>query len=219
MSLALLFDLDGTLMDTLDLIVAAMNAAAAEVNVAPAFRSEELRPMIGTPVQQQLDILRGITGESADAFADRYYANFTGLVDQSIRLFPGVRETFRVLAGWPIATMSTRRREQARRMLRAARLDPYFRAIVGGDEVARSKPNPDLPLHAARVLGVRPVDCVVVGDSPVDILAGRAAGMHTVAARYGYGDRNEIGKAKPEATIGSFSALPRVLKRLGAPRG
>ncbi len=219
MPLALLFDLDGTLMDTLDLIVAAMNEAAADINVAPAFRAEELRPMIGTPVQHQLDVLRGITGESADAFAERYYANFSGLVDQGLRLFPGVRDTFPVLAGRPIATTSTRRREQARHMLRKAHLDPYFRAIVGGDEVARSKPNPDLPLHAARVLGVQPAECVVVGDSPVDTLAGRAAGMHTVAATYGYGDLDAIRNAKPEATIGSFSELPRVLKRFDATQG
>src|SRR3989304_1678875 len=73
-------------------------------------------------------------------------------------------------------------------MLGVPRLDRYFRAIVGGDEVARPKPAPDLPRHSAKALGVRPEDCVVVGDAPVDILAGRAARTWTGAATDGHGD-------------------------------
>jgi len=70
--LALLFDLDGTLMDTLDVIVLAMNAACDEIGVSPPFRSAELRPMIGTPVQRQLRDLRGVTGPRAEVFTDAY---------------------------------------------------------------------------------------------------------------------------------------------------
>jgi len=99
-------------------------------------------------------------------------------------------------------------------MLRVAGIDHHFRAIVGGDEVDRPKPNPDLPLHAAKAVGAAPVNCVVVGDSPVDVQAGRAAGMRTVAATYGYGDLAALRDAGPHAEIASFSELPRVLAAL-----
>lgn len=213
MVLALLLDLDGTLMDTLEVIVASMNSAAEEFDVE-SFRVEELRPMIGTPVQRQLDELRGITGPRADAFADGYYEHFTRHVGTGLRLFPGVRETFPRLAERAICTMSTRRREEARHMLQVTGLDPYFRAIVGGDDVSRPKPNPDLPLLAAKALHAVPSECVVVGDSPVDILAGRAARCWTIAAAYGYGNPAALHEAKPHATVARFEELPRVLEEL-----
>jgi len=90
MALAVLFDLDGTLMDTLASIVEAMNEAAAEFHVVPEFREDELRPTIGKPVPRQLDELRGISGPLADAFTDRYYVHFTRLVERGVRLYPGV---------------------------------------------------------------------------------------------------------------------------------
>lgn len=210
MSLALLFDIDGTLMDTLAAIVDAMNAAAKEFEVAP-FRSAELRPMIGTPVQRQLQELRGISNAPADAFTERYYAHFTRLVDRGLRLYAEVRETFPALSNRRIATVSTRRRDEARHMLRVTGLEPYFGAIVGGDEVRRPKPSPDLPVFAAEALGVDPSKCVVIGDSPVDVRAGHAAGMRTVAVSYGYGDPAALRAAKPDAVIAHFADLPAIL--------
>lgn len=97
-------------------------------------------------------------------------------------------------------------------MLQVTGLEPYFRAIVGGDDVSRPKPNPDLPLLAAGALHTSPSDCVVVGDSPVDILAGRAARCWTIAAAYGYGDPAALQEAKPHATVARFEEVPRVLE-------
>lgn len=216
MALAILFDIDGTLLDTLDAIVHAMNAACDELGIGPHFEASELRPRIGTPVQHQLDILRDVRGPLAETFADRYYAHFTKLVDRGVEPFPGVRETFPLLRSRAIGTMSTRRRSEAVHMMRVAGLEPYFTTITGGDEVGRPKPNPDLPLHAARSLAVPPERCVVVGDAPVDILAGRAAGMLTVAATYGYGDRLALLEAKPSAGIARFADLPKILENLDA---
>jgi len=101
-------------------------------------------------------------------------------------------------------------------MLQAVRLESYFHAIVGGDDVTRPKPSPDLPLLTARTLGVSADRCAVVGDSPVDILAGHAAGTKAVAALYGYGDPEGVAEARPDATIRSFSELPDALERLEA---
>lgn len=214
MPLALLFDLDGTLMDTLDVIVLAMNAACDEIGVSPPFRSAELRPMIGTPVQRQLRDLRGVTGPRAEVFTDAYYTHFSRSVDDGIQLYPGVSETFPILAGRAMTTMSTRRRTQAERMLRVAGLRSYFQDVVGGDQAARPKPNPDLPFLGAKLLRVPPDRCAVIGDSPVDILAGRAAGMKAVGVLYGYGDGTAIGEARPDASIQRFADLPKALEAL-----
>ncbi|HTD80881.1 MAG TPA: HAD-IA family hydrolase [Thermoplasmata archaeon] len=213
--LALLLDIDGTLVDTFDLILEAMNVAIAEAGVEP-LRAEDLRPLIGMPVEVQMKLLRDMVGPDVQRIADRYYEVFHGFVDRGLRLYPGVKETLERVKDHPIATMSTRRREEARHMLRVTGIDRYFRAIVGGDEVARPKPSPDLPLHAAKALRVPPSRAAVVGDSPVDVQAGRAAGTWTIAATYGYGDLRELQEAKPHAEIARFSDLPAVLGALEA---
>jgi len=155
-TLALLLDLDGTLMDTLETIVHAMNAACDDLGVSPPFRSPELRPTIGMPVQRQLQLLRGIVGPLADEFTDRYYAHFTRAVERGVRLYPEVKETFPSFAGRPIASMSTRRAHQVDQMLRITGLRGFFRSVVGGDQVSRPKPFPDLPRLGAKALGVSP---------------------------------------------------------------
>jgi pyrophosphatase PpaX len=212
---ALLLDIDGTLLDTFDLILEAMNVAIGEARVEP-LRAEELRPLIGMPVEVQMKLLRDMEGPAVRRIADRYYEVFHGLVDRGLRLYPGVKETLQRLKARPIATMSTRRREEARHMLQLAGIDGYFRAIVGGDEVPRPKPSPDLPLHAATALGVPPSGAAVVGDSPVDLQAGRAAGTRTIAATYGYGGLAALREAKPDAEIARFPDLPAVLAALEA---
>lgn len=212
MALALLFDLDGTLMDTLAAIVESMNGAFAEFGVKP-LTAEEIRPMIGMPVARQMDQLRGMQGPVVDQITDRYYEFFMQHVEKGLPLFPGVKETIPTL-GRPMSTMTTRRLTGARRMLEVAGIASHFQAIVGGDEVSRPKPFPDLPLYSARALGVPPEQCVVVGDAPVDILAGRTARMWTIAALYGYGNPSAIREAKPHAEIRRFSDLPAAVADL-----
>ena len=215
MPLALLFDIDGTLMDTFDAIVESMNAALTEFGVEPLTR-EELRPLIGMPVARQMDLLRSMHGQVVEEITDRYYVHFMERVESGLPLYPGVRETMPFLAGHPISTMTTRRLQGARRMLEVSGIAPFFQAVVGGDEVARPKPYPDLPLFSANALRVSPERCVVVGDAPVDILAGRSARLWTVAALYGYGSISGLREAKPHATIRRFSELPAVIQDLEA---
>ncbi len=215
MSLGLLLDIDGTLMDTLDAILASMNAALDAHRMKPLTK-DELRPLIGMPVARQMDLLRGMQGPAVDEITDLYYVHFMDHVERVLPLYPGVAETFPHLVGHPISTMTTRRLQGARRMLEVAGIAPYFEAIVGGDEVPRPKPFPDLPLFSAQALGLPPERCVVVGDAPVDILAGRAARMWTVAATYGYGNPAALREAKPHAMIDRFADLPAVLHGLEA---
>lgn len=217
MPLGLLFDIDGTLMDTLDAIIASMNGALEAFHVRP-LTVEELRPLIGMPVQRQMDLLRGMQGPVVDQITDLYYEHFMEHVERGLPLFPGVADTLPRLAHHPISTMTTRRLHGARRMLEVSGIAPYFKTIVGGDEVSRPKPYPDLPLFSARAIGLPPEECVVIGDAPVDILAGRSARMGTVAAMYGYGSPGALREAKPHATIARFADLPAVIEELEAYR-
>ena len=212
MVLGLLIDLDGTLFDTLDAIVASMNAAFEEFQVRPLTR-EEIRPLIGMPIARQMAMLRDMEGPVVDRIADRYYDFFLRHVEEGLPIFPGVRETLAKMDR-PMTTMTTRRLRGARRMLERGGIAPYFEAVVGGDEVARPKPYPDLPLYSAKALGRSPDTCAVVGDSPVDILAGRAARTWTIAAMYGYGSPSAVREAKPHAEIQRFDELPAVLAEL-----
>ncbi len=211
--LALLFDLDGTLLDTFDQLLRAQNGALAAFGIPP-LRAAELRPLVGIPLPKQMEILRGMTGPQVDAINEEYYRRFQAEIEAGVRLYPGVRETLAALKGRRIGTMTTRRQKAAERMLRLAGIRESFTAVVGGDEVARPKPEPDLAVFAAKALGLAPSECVVVGDSPVDILAGRAAGARTVAAAYGYGNRSELLAAEPDAVIERISDLPETLATL-----
>jgi len=214
MSLALLLDVDGTLMDTFEDILASMNLALSEVAVSPPLGADELRPLIGRPVAYQMSALRGTPQGLAAEINDRYYRHFTAIVRERVRLYPGVEQTLQALSGRRIGTFTTRRKEVAGIMLRVAGIEKHFTAITGGDEVSRPKPNPDLALHAAKAIGVPPGMAVIVGDAPVDIQAGRAAGMRTIAATYGYGGLGPLREAGPDLELASFEELPRALESL-----
>src|SRR2546425_10107040 len=96
--LALLLDIDGTLLDTFDAILEAMNVALAEFDVRP-LGAEELRPLVGMPVQRQMKTLRDMEGPVVERITDRYYRVFHDLVDRGVRPCPGVPETLAGLAG------------------------------------------------------------------------------------------------------------------------
>ncbi len=211
---ALLFDIDGTLIETFDTILVAMNAALEEAGMGP-LGAEELRPLIGRDIASQMAALRGTSGPLVDTIRDTYYENFVARMADTVTLYPGVAETLEALCGLPMSTITTRRRRVARQMLQVVGIADHFTTIVGGDEVSEPKPHPELVHRACASLDLHPRKAVAVGDSPVDILAGRAAGTRTVAAAYGYGDAEELAEAGPDATLRRFADLPEALARLG----
>src|SRR3989442_11295328 len=121
-----------------------------------------------------MEIPGGPTGPGVAGINEKYYRRFQKLFEANVRLYPGVRETLAALRSRRIGTMTTRRQKVADRMLRLAGVREFFTAVVGGDEVDRPKPEPDLPRHAAKALGFAPSEGAIVGDAPVDILAGGA---------------------------------------------
>ena len=209
---AVLFDLDGTLLDTKDEWVRAFNEALASVG-RPPLPADAVAAQIGTPFET---ILASI-GVGPDDGA-RVTATFVRLeheaIRRGVRAFPGIREMLDGLRDRPLATVTNKATDSAREALRVAGLEDRFRAIVGGDATPRKKPAPDPMLRAAEVLQVPPDACLVVGDTENDVRAGRAAGARTVGVTWGYGSRRALEEARAHFLIEAPAALPPLVRAL-----
>lgn len=186
---AVLFDLDGTLIDSAPDLAGAANALRAEHGL-DALPYEQLRPMVGAGARGMIGVAFGVApGDERfealrDAFLDRYERGLLNLT----RPFDGVLSLLAALEaaslGWGIVTNKAAR--FAVPVARGLQLQPTADALICGDTTPHAKPHPEPLLEAARRMGVSPAQCVYVGDDLRDVQAGRAAGMATVAASWGY---------------------------------
>ena len=209
---AVLFDMDGTLLDSIELIL-----GGAEY----AFDGRERRPtraewkaLIGTPLDSML--ARWATGpEDVLALRARYRQYQLEHHDRLVRLYDGVDDTLRSLhaAGHPLAIVSSKLDAGIRRSMDHFGLTPLFRSIVGLDHTTEHKPHPAPVRFALSQLGVAASDAVFVGDSPHDIEAGRGAGVRTIAVTWGAYTRDEIAPAGPDAWIDAMTALEALVVR------
>ena len=184
-----LFDLDGTLADSAPDLAAALNRvradeglAAVEAHMLRSHASSGARGLLHAGMQVTTDHPR--YGELRDAFLAHYAA---GLADAT-HLFDGVAAMLDALDSqamrWGIVTNKAARYTEP--VARALGLAARAAVVVSGDTTPHAKPHPAPLLHAADAIGVAPADCVYVGDDLRDIEAGRAAGMRTLVARWGY---------------------------------
>lgn len=186
---AVFFDLDGTLADTAPDLAAAANRLVVERGLPPV-AYEKLRPVASHGARGLIGAAFGKSPEDPefpalrDTFLDYYEAD----IAVHTRLFDGMDEVLVRLeaAGirWGIVTNKIARFTVP--LVAAIGLTPRASAVVSGDTTAHAKPHPAPLLHAAEVSGVAPARCLYVGDDLRDIQAGKAAGMATVTAAYGY---------------------------------
>lgn len=186
---AVLFDLDGTLIDS----APDLGAAADKMRTDRGMTSlplEHYRPMAGAGARGMLGVAFGLTPESPDfaALREEFFCNYEARMTVSTVLFEGVGDLVAALQvrrlRWGIVTNKSQRFTNPLVASIAA-----FRsagAVVSGDTTAHSKPHPAPLLYAAERLQLAPEKCLYVGDDERDIVAGKAAGMRTVAATYGY---------------------------------
>jgi phosphoglycolate phosphatase len=185
---AVLFDLDGTLLDTAPDLAAALNALLEEEDAAPiAFG--EIRPHVS---HGGAALVRLGFPDARDAEFERLRTRLLELYRQDIaretRLFAGLAPVLEALerthTPWGIVTNKPGWLTEP--LLAALDLAARAACVVSGDSVTERKPHPLPMLHAARLIGLEPVRCLYVGDAERDVLAARAAGMHALVARYGY---------------------------------
>ncbi|MDA8346215.1 MAG: HAD family hydrolase [Thermaerobacter sp.] len=182
---AVLFDLDGTLTDTLPLVVTALNAALAPHWGAPK-DLEAMRPLFG-PSEERL-IAREAPGDP-DA-VDRFYAEYRREHARLARPFAGVTEMLHALAarGVRLGLVTNKGRRSSVMTLHEFGIAKYFGAVVTGDDVAHPKPDPTGILEVLGNLGVQPGQAAYVGDSRSDMQAAHAAGVRAIGAGWQAGD-------------------------------
>jgi pyrophosphatase PpaX len=204
-----LFDLDGTLADTIPLIVASYQHAFRTV-LAEEVQESRARAWIGRPLLPALLEESPEHGHDLDrAYREWNLANTARL----IRRYPGVIELLDdlIAAGVTCAVATSKRRETARLALHSVGIDHLVDVVAALEDTTAHKPAPDPLLHAAAALGADPADCVYVGDATVDVLSAQAAGMAAVAVTWGAGERDALVAAHPDALVDTVPELAAYL--------
>ncbi len=185
---ALLLDLDGTLLDTARDMGAALTLLCAEEGKdAPSF--EAIRPQVSHGGAALVRL--GFPGVPPDEFERlrlRHLELYRPRLAVHTRLFEGFAEVLATLeaARVPVGVVTNKPGWLTTPILDALGLSARLACVVAGDTLPERKPHPAPLLHAARLAGLDPTTCIYAGDAERDIIAGRAAGMQTVAARFGY---------------------------------
>jgi phosphoglycolate phosphatase len=188
---ALIFDLDGTLIDSKRDLIHSVNAMLVEMGRA-RLPEETISGYIGHGAPQ---LIANALGEgSPQAERDRALKFFLAYYDEhkmdSTRAYPGVAEALERFSELPMAILTNKPVRISERILRELQLAKYFRSIYGGNSFETKKPDPLGANTILRELGITPTDAILVGDSEVDIQTARNAGMFAAAVNYGFGNYN-----------------------------
>jgi pyrophosphatase PpaX len=216
---AVLFDLDGTLIDSIELILGAARHAFIDF-AGQAPTDEEWRAGIGRPLQTVLREYAPDDAEAARLFG-RYRAYQLEHHDRLVRTYDGIVETVQDLAasGHPMALVTSKSDWMAEKALVLVGLDALIPVIVGCDSCVNHKPHPEPVERALALLGRTADDALFVGDSPHDVESGRAAGVYTVGVSWGAFTREEMERAGADVVIDRVEELSGLVARFRAPTG
>lgn len=188
---ALLFDLDGTLADTLEDIRASANHVRAAAGL-PAMDRATTRRMIGDGARNLVAraVADNRAGLDPDAALELFRAHHEGQCTRTVELFDGVAESLQAwhAEGHPMAVVTNKPERYAAEIVRHLGLARWLEVVVGGDTLAVRKPDPEPIFEALRRLDASPETAVMIGDGEQDVRAGKAAGVRTIAVLYGYRD-------------------------------
>lgn len=201
---AVLFDLDGTLIDSAPDLAGAANDLRA-VHGLPPLPYADLRPMVGSGARGMVGVAFGVgPGEPRfDDLRDSFLARYEARMLRETAVFAAVQPVLDALAvaGLPWGIVTNKARRFAEPVVAGVQLAPA--TLVCGDTTPHAKPHPAPLIEAARQLGLPPGACVYVGDDHRDIQAGRAAGMPALAAAWGY-----LGRGETIEAWGADAVLP-----------
>jgi phosphoglycolate phosphatase len=196
---AYLFDVDGTLVDSAADICGAIQLVLSTTR-QHGVTDQFLRRYIG---RHLLDLFQDLMPELGREQIDQMIADYRRIYlarnHGSTRAYPGVRETLAVLPGRK-STATTKGTPTTRVVLETFGLLPYFQHVQGTDGFP-AKPEPDVIFASLKGLGAAPEDCLLVGDAPSDMEAGRRAGVRTCAVLWGYGQREDLARWEPDYWI------------------
>ena len=204
-----LFDLDGTLADTIPLIVASYQHAFREV-LGQEVDERRARAWIGRPL---LPALLEESPTHGHALDEAYRTWNLAHTERLLRSYAGVPALLRVLgsAGVRLGVVTSKRLATAEVAMRGVEIDGLIDVLATLESTSEHKPAPAPLLHAAAGLGVDPAECAYVGDATVDVLAARAAGMASIAVTWGAGERAALVDAGADHVVDTVAALEALL--------
>ena len=208
-----IFDFDGTLADTSQLIVATMQKSIVECKLP--FRSEEeIKATIGVRLEEIPSILWHDKTGIGEWFANVYRKNFERIKEEiKVSLFPNVQETLSVLKereyGLVIATSRSKR--SVIELAEILGIKGYFDFLLGGDNVSEGKPNPESIYIILEKMKWNPSETMMTGDMPVDILMGKNAGIETCGVTYGNSKETDLKEAGTDYIIKDFSEILNII--------
>ena len=208
----IIFDLDGTLINSIEDITNALNYAFEPFGVSD-LTTTEVTVMVGEgPSKLIQDVLteRNLVADKeilVTRFLD-YYASHP--VDKTV-LYPGTREMLETLKGVKMAIVTNKTEEISREILKKFELDTYFDMVVAVDTIAQRKPSPGPVMHVLSAFNLTPEDAIIVGDSAIDIQTGKASFVRTVAVTHGYG--KDGFQKEADFIISSLPELIDIVKR------
>jgi phosphoglycolate phosphatase len=217
---AVLFDLDGTLLDTAADIARALNRVHEERGWA-ALPVSDVSRMIGrgSPIlieRAAAALGHPLSAEDQAHMVERFFEHYGSLEETNesdAQPYAAVADTLEMLhrAGMPMAVVTNKQQRFARALLERLNLMRFVRVLVGGDTCERRKPDPQPLLFACQSLGVAPTDALMVGDSINDVTAARAANIPVVCVPYGYNEGQDSRTLKCDSMIGTLAELPALL--------
>ncbi len=203
-----LFDEDGTLIDTYDIILASMRYTINDV-LGRDLPDETLMAGVGTPLYDQM--LGFAEGDEALAehLLSTYREHNVAVHDASVRAFPDTRAALERLrdAGVPMGVVTSKRHALAQHGLDMSGIAEFFDVLIAPDDWPEHKPAPGPILRACELMGLDASRCLYVGDSPFDMQAGNAAGCATVAALWGMFPREALAAESPTMVCDSLSEM------------
>lgn len=195
-----IFDLDGTLVDSSQDIAQAINATLATFGLDP-WPLETIKTFIGRGMMQLVtQSLAGrlhLVPRALETFSQKYASTLT----QCTRPYPGVREILQRLEGKTLAIMSNKHERFIHPILDHFELSSHFRVVAGSDTVGCRKPDPKALHWVCDRVQIPPKSAVMIGDSPVDVEAGKGAGMKTVGLLGGFTTPEAVHEAKPDLLL------------------
>ena len=205
----IIFDFDGTLADTRQLIVETMQQTIQALELTPC-TDEQCASMIGLPLKQAFIELIPMSDEMGDRCVDTYRRIFNeNNALYVIPTFPNVIDTlFRLSAeGYILTIASSRSRKSLLDFVHTMHLEEIFSYILGADDVILSKPHPEPVLRTLEAFDCSPEEALVVGDMKYDIEMGRRAGTRTCGVTYGNGSPQDLREARADFIVNNFEEI------------
>lgn len=201
----LLFDLDGTLTDTTELILSTFRETLRLLGL-PARSDEELLSQVGRPLHLQMRDIDHKRADELSALYARLYRKFHGRLAREI---PGIRESLTVLKerGYRMAVVTSKRSSGTRYDLEYFGLEALIETVITAEDTDNHKPHPEPPLKALERLGASPGEATFIGDSPFDIRSARGAGMSAGAVEWSPFPRDILEAESPDYWVSTPRSL------------